>query len=243
MELNEAKRILNESGYYLLEASTYVGFPFMRILWERILREEDKNENKFETHSNDPSKWIDVDFYLGNLRIYRTNNGIRGEFDNGRKFTYKTTGQNKWDAANECSKFIISVINGEISERKAKEKLNKLKETKEVLNKNGYVLKEHSTEILIDELNKWNNLLNKMDRVKSHHYEIKGNTIVEYTKIGFDSVWSFENNGDNINVVVTWPNRPEWQEMEPVEFEYTLDKYEDYKKDVNEFLTYTGKFH
>ena len=243
MNLNEAKLILNESGYYLLEASTYVGFPFMRILWERILREEDKNENKFKTHSNDPSKWIDVDFYLGNLRIYRTNNGIRGEFDNGRKFTYKTIGQNKWNAANECSKFIISVVNGEISERKAKEKLNKLKEAKEVLNKNGYVLKEHSTEILIDELNKWNNLLNQMDKVKSHHYEIKGNTIVEYTKIGFDSVWTFENNGENINVVVTWPNRPEWQEMEPVEFEYTLDEYDDYKNDVKEFLTYTGKFH
>ena len=243
MNLNEAKTILNKNGYYLLEASTYVGFPFMRILWERILREEDKNENKFKTHSNDPSKWIDVDFYLGNLRIYRTNTGIRGEFDNGRKFTYKTTGQNKWNAADECSKFIISVVNGEISERKAKEKLNKLKEAKEVLNKNGYVLKEHSTEILIDELNKWNNLLNQMDKVKSHHYEIKGNTIVEYTKIGFDSVWTFENNGENINVVVTWPNRPEWQEMEPVEFEYTLDEYDDYKNDVKEFLTYTGKFH
>ena len=243
MELNEAKTILNKNGYYLLETSTYVGFPFMRILWERILREEDKNENKFETHSNDPSKWIDVDFYLGNLRIYRTNTGIRGEFDNGRKFTYKTIGQNKWNAADECSKFIISVVNGEISERKAKEKLNKLKEAKEVLNKNGYVLKEHSTEILIDELNKWNNLLNQMDKVKSHHYEIKGNTIVEYTKIGFDSVWTFENNGENINVVVSWPNRPEWQEMEPVEFEYTLDEYDDYKNDVKEFLTYTGKFH
>ena len=243
MELNEAKTILNKNGYYLLEASTYVGFPFMRILWERILREEDKNENKFETHSNDPSKWIDVDFYLGNLRIYRTNTGIRGEFDNGRKFTYKTIGQNKWNAADECSKFIISIVNGEISERKAKEKLNKLKEAKEVLNKNGYVLKEHSTEILIDELNKWNNLLNQMDKVKSHHYEIKGNTIVEYTKIGFDSIWTFENNGENINVVVSWPNRPEWQEMEPVEFEYTLDEYDDYKNDVKEFLTYTGKFH
>ena len=243
MNLNEAKIILNESGYYLLETSTYVGFPFMRILWERILREEDKNENKFKTHSNDPSKWIDVDFYLGNLRIYRTNTGIRGEFDNGRKFTYKTIGKNKWNAADECSKFIISVVNGEISERKAKEKLNKLKEAKEVLNKNGYVLKEHSTEILIDELNKWNNLLNQMDKVKSHHYEIKGNTIVEYTKIGFDSVWTFENNGENINVVVTWPNRPEWQEIEPVEFEYTLDEYDDYKNDVKEFLTYTGKFH
>ena len=243
MNLNEAKLILNESGYYLLETSTYVGFPFMRILWERILREEDKNENKFETHSNDPSKWIDVDFYLGNLRIYRTNTGIRGEFDNGRKFTYKTTGQNKWNAADECSKFIISVVNGEISERKAKEKLNKLKEAKEVLNKNGYVLKEHSTEILIDELNKWFNLLSQMDKVKSHHYEIKGNTIIEYTMAGVDAVWTFEINKNDINVVVTWPNRPGWQEMEPVEFEYTLDEYDDYKNDVKEFLTYTGKFH
>ena len=126
MELKEAKEILNNNGYYLLETSTYVGFPFMRILWERILREADKNENKLETHSIDPSKWIDVDFYLGNLRIYRTNTGIRGEFDNGRKFTYKTIGQNKWNAADECAKFIISVVNGEISERKAKEKLERL---------------------------------------------------------------------------------------------------------------------
>ena len=228
MNLNEAKEILNNNGYYLLEASTYVGFPFMRILWERILREEDKNENKLETHSNDPSKWIDVDFYLGNLRIYRTNTGIRGEFDNGRKFTYKTTGQNKWNAADECSKFIISVVNGEISERKAKEKLN---------------FNESSTGILIDELNKWNNLLNKMDKVKSHHYEIKGNTIIQYTMAGIDAVWTFELNGEDINVVVTWPNRPEWQEVKPVEFEYTLDFYEDYKNDVKEFLTYTGKFH
>ena len=243
MELNEAKEILNNNGYYLLETSTYVGFPFMRILWQRILREKDKNENKFETHSNDPSKWIDVDFYDGSLRIYRTNTGIRGEFDNGRKFTYKTTGQNKWDAADECSKFIISILNGEISERKAKERLNKLKEAKKVLNKNGYVLKEHSTGILIDELNKWFNLLSQMDKVKSHHYEIKGNTIIEYTMAGIDAVWTFEHNGEDINVVVTWPNRPEWQEMKPVEFEYTLDEYDDYENDVKEFLTYTGKFH
>lgn len=228
MELNEAKNILNKNGYYLLEASTYVGFPFMRILWERILREEDKNENKLETHSNNPSKWIDVDFYLGNLRIYRTNTGIRGEFDNGRKFTYKTIGQNKWNAADECAKFIISVVNGEISERKAKEKLN---------------FNESSTGILIDELNKWFNLLSQMDKVKSHHYEIKGNTIIEYTMAGIDSVWTFEHNGEDINVVVSWPNRPEWQEMKPVEFEYTLDEYDDYKNDVKEFLTYTGKFH
>ena len=228
MELNEAKEILNNNGYYLLEASTYVGFPFMRILWERILKEEDKNENKLETHSNDPSKWIDVDFYLGNLRIYRTNTGIRGEFDNGRKFTYKTIGQNKWNAADECAKFIISVVNGEISERKAKEKLN---------------FNESSTGILIDELNKWFNLLSQMDKVKSHHYEIKGNTIIQYTMAGIDAVWTFEHNGEDINVVVTWPNRPEWQEVKPVEFEYTLDFYEDYKNDVKEFLTYTGKFH
>ena len=228
MELNEAKNILNKNGYYLLEASTYVGFPFMRILWERILKEEDKNENKLETHSNNPSKWIDVDFYLGNLRIYRTNTGIRGEFDNGRKFTYKTIGQNKWNAADECAKFIISVVNGEISERKAKEKLN---------------FNESSTGILIDELNKWFNLLSQMDKVKSHHYEIKGNTIIEYTMAGVDAVWTFEHNGEDINVVVTWPNRPEWQEIKPVEFEYTLDEYDDYKNDVKEFLTYTGKFH
>lgn len=95
MGIDEAQQILNENGYYLLEASTYVGFPFMRILWERILREEEENENKLETHSSNPSKWIDVDFDVGTLRIYRTNTGIRGEFDDGRKFTYKTTDQNK----------------------------------------------------------------------------------------------------------------------------------------------------
>ena len=118
-----------------------------------------------------------------------------------------------------------------------------LNEAKEILNKNGYILKENSTGILIDELNKWNNLLNKMDKVKSHHYEIKGNTILQYTMVGIDAVWTFDLNGEDINVVVTWPNRPEWQEVKPVEFEYTLDFYEDYKNDVKEFLTYTGKFH
>lgn len=80
--------------------------------------------------------------------------------------------------------------------------------------------------------------------VKSHHYEIKGNnTIVEYTKVGIDSVWTFEKNGEDIDVVVDWPNRPEWQEMEPVNFEYTLGYYEDYENDVKEFLTSEGKFH
>ncbi len=256
MNLNEAKLILNESGYYLLETSTYVGFPFMRILWERILKEEDKNENKLETHSNDPSKWIDVDFYLGNLRIYRTNTGIRGEFDNGRKFTYKTIGQNKWNAADECAKFIISVVNGEISERKAKEKLNFKESTQssfiEEMNEdynfyrnryNQMNRKRQKQSVIKKELNKWFNLLSQMDKVKSHHYEIKGNTIIEYTMAGVDAVWTFEINKNDINVVVSWPNRPEWQEIEPVEFEYTLDEYDDYKNDVKEFLTYTGKFH
>ena len=61
--------------------------------------------------------------------------------------------------------------------------------------------------------------------------------------IGIDAVWTFDIDGDDIDVVVSWPNRQEWQEMTPVKFEYTLGKYEDYEKDVNEFLTYTGKFH
>lgn len=108
---------------------------------------------------------------------------------------------------------------------------------------NGYILENITDEsVLIEELNKWSNLLNQMDKVKSHHYEIKDNTIVEYTKIGFDAVWTFDTDKENVNVVVSWPNRPEWQEMKPVEFEYTLGKYEDYENDVNEFLTYTGKF-
>ena len=108
---------------------------------------------------------------------------------------------------------------------------------------NGYILENITDEsVLIEELNKWSNLLNQMDKVKSHHYEIKDNTIVEYTKIGFDAVWTFDTDKENVNVVVSWPNRPEWQEMKPVEFEYTLGEYEDYENDVNEFLTYTGKF-
>ena len=97
--------------------------------------------------------------------------------------------------------------------------------------------------VIKKELNKWFNLLNKMDKVKTHHYEIKGNTVIEYTKTGIDAVWTFEMNKNDINVVVSWPNRPEWQEMKPVEFEYTLDEYDDYENDVKEFLTYTGKFH
>ena len=108
---------------------------------------------------------------------------------------------------------------------------------------NGYILENITDEsVLIEELNKWSNLLNQMDKVKSHHYEIKDNTIVEYTKIGFDAVWTCDTDKENVNVVVSWPNRPEWQEMKPVEFEYTLGEYEDYENDVNEFLTYTGKF-
>ena len=119
-----------------------------------------------------------------------------------------------------------------------------LNEAKHILNKNGYILENITDDsILIEELNKWNDLLNQKDKVKSHHYEIKGNTIVEYTKIGFDSVWTFDTDGEDVNVVVSWPNRPEWQEMKPVNFEYTLGEYEDYENDVNEFLTYTGKFH
>ena len=119
-----------------------------------------------------------------------------------------------------------------------------LNEAKEILNNNGYILENITDKsVLIEELNKWCNLLNQMDKVKSHHYEIEDNTIVEYTKIGFDAVWTFDTDKENVNVVVSWPDRPEWQEMKPVEFEYTLGEYEDYENDVNEFLTYTGKFH
>lgn len=103
--------------------------------------------------------------------------------------------------------------------------------------------KRQKQSVIKKELNKWFNLLSQMDKVKSHHYEIKGNTIIEYTMAGVDAVWTFEINKNDINVVVSWPNRPEWQEIEPVEFEYTLDEYDNYKNDVKEFLTYTGKFH
>lgn len=122
MELKEAKNILNSKGYILVESSTYKGHPFLEILWAKLLSLDDK-EKKLSTHSNNPDKWIDVDFEGGSLRIYRTNIGIRGEFDTGRKLTYKTAGQNKWDAATECAKFIISVVNGEIDDRKARERL------------------------------------------------------------------------------------------------------------------------
>ena len=117
----------------------------------------------------------------------------------------------------------------------------KINEAKQILNENGYRLVEADT--LRTEIDKWFNLLSQMDNVKSHHYEIKGNTIVEHTKPGIGSVWTFEQKGEDINVVVSWPNAQEWQEIKPVEFEYTLEYYDDYKNDVKEFLTYTGKFH
>lgn len=124
-----------------------------------------------------------------------------------------------------------------------------INEAKQILNRNGYILENHYEEsIPSEEIKKWNDLLNQKDKVKTHRYKIRDNKIIEEYKmyngdIGIDAVWSFDTDGENVNVVVSWPNRPEWQEMKPVNFEYTLGEYEDYENDVNEFLTYTGKFH
>lgn len=123
-----------------------------------------------------------------------------------------------------------------------------INEAKQILNKNGYILEGHfEVSIPREEIKKWYDLLHQKDKVKTHRYKIRDNKIVEEYKmyngdVGIDAVWTFGYGNDEVDVVVKWPNRPEWQEMTPVKFEYTLGEYEDYEKDVNEFLTYTGKF-
>ena len=212
MELNEAKNILNENGYVLKER--FVNVDEIRVPeWLWAAYE-----------TGDTSNLEDEEIVI--LHIFEKDHKKHHLEANEEPNFYRTN-----DVTNEGGMcYTVQVFE------------DKNENYNHPYN-NGYILENITDEsVLIEELNKWSNLLNQMDKVKSHHYEIKDNTIVEYTKIGFDAVWTFDTDKENVNVVVSWPNRPEWQEMKPVEFEYTLGEYEDYENDVNEFLTYTGKF-
>ena len=212
MELNEAKKILNKNGYVLKER--FVNVDEIRVPeWLWVAYE-----------TGDTSNLEDEEIVI--LHIFEKDHKKHHLEANEEPDFYRTN--DVTDEGGMC--YTVQVFE------------DKNENYNHPYN-NGYILENITDEsVLIEELNKWSNLLNQMDKVKSHHYEIKDNTIVEYTKIGFDAVWTFDTDKENVNVVVSWPNRPEWQEMKPVEFEYTLGEYEDYENDVNEFLTYTGKF-
>ena len=212
MEFKEAKNILNENGYVLKER--FVNVDEIRVPeWLWAAYE-----------TGDTSNLEDEEIVI--LHIFEKDHKKRHLEANDEPNFYRT--DDVTDEGGLC--YTVQVFE------------DKNENYNHPYN-NGYILENITDEsVLIEELNKWSNLLNQMDKVKSHHYEIKDNTIVEYTKIGFDAVWTFDTDKENVNVVVSWPNRPEWQEMKPVEFEYTLGEYEDYENDVNEFLTYTGKF-
>ena len=212
MELNEAKKILNKNGYVLKER--FVNVDEIRVPeWLWVAYE-----------TGDTSNLEDEEIVI--LHIFEKDHKKHHLEANEEPDFYRTNDVTDEDGM--C--YTVQVFE------------DKNENYNHPYN-NGYILENITDEsVLIEELNKWSNLLNQMDKVKSHHYEIKDNTIVEYTKIGFDAVWTFDTDKENVNVVVSWPNRPEWQEMKPVEFEYTLGEYEDYENDVNEFLTYTGKF-
>ena len=212
MEFKEAKNILNENGYVLKER--FVNVDEIRVPeWLWAAYE-----------TGDTSNLEDEEIVI--LHIFEKNHKKHHLEANEEPDFYRTN--DVTDEGGMC--YTVQVFE------------DKNENYNHPYN-NGYILENITDEsVLIEELNKWSNLLNQMDKVKSHHYEIKDNTIVEYTKIGFDAVWTFDTDKENVNVVVSWPNRPEWQEMKPVEFEYTLGEYEDYENDVNEFLTYTGKF-
>ena len=212
MELNEAKKILNKNGYVLKER--FVNVDEIRVPeWLWVAYE-----------TGDTSNLEDEEIVI--LHIFEKDHKKHHLEANEEPDFYRTN--DVTDEGGMC--YTVQVFE------------DKNENYNHPYN-NGYILENITDEsVLIEELNKWSNLLNQMGKVKSHHYEIKDNTIVEYTKIGFDAVWTFDTDKENVNVVVSWPNRPEWQEMKPVEFEYTLGEYEDYENDVNEFLTYTGKF-
>lgn len=213
MEIKEAKQILNENGYVLKER--FVNVDEIRVPeWLWVAYE-----------TGDTSNLEDEEIVI--LHIFEKDHKKHHLEANEEPNFYRTN--DVTDEGGMC--YTVQVFE------------DKNENYNHPYN-NGYILENITDEsVLIEELNKWSNLLNQMDKVKSHHYEIKGNTIIEYTMAGVDAVWTFEINKNDINVVVSWPNRPEWQEIEPVEFEYTLDEYDDYKNDVKEFLTYTGKFH
>ena len=215
MELNEAKKILNKNGFVLKER--FENIDEIRVpewLWVA-----------YET--GDTSNLEDEEIVI--LHIFEKDHKKHHLEANEEPNFYRTN--DVTDEGGMC--YTVQVFEDRMDEdynfyRNPFNQMNRKRQKQSVIKK---------------ELNKWFNLLSQMDKVKTHHYEIKGNTIIEYTKSGIDAVWTFEMNKNDINVVVSWINRPEWQEMKPVEFEYTLDEYDDYENDVKEFLTCTGKFH
>ena len=118
MRLEEATEILKDNGY-ILEATRRNSF--MDLLWQQLMI-LDKNDI-LDIHSYNPSKWIDIDFAGDTVRVYRTSAGINGEFSTGRKFNYKVKNPNL-DVAHDCAGFLISIIQGEMSDIEAREKLN-----------------------------------------------------------------------------------------------------------------------
>ena len=215
MNLNEAKEILNKNGFVLKER--FENIDEIRVpewLWVA-----------YET--GDTSNLEDEEIVI--LHIFEKDHKKHHLEANEEPNFYRTN--DVTDEGGMC--YTVQVFEDRMDEdynfyRNPFNQMNRKRQKQSVIKK---------------ELNKWFNLLSQMDKVKTHHYEIKGNTIIEYTKSGIDAVWTFEMNKNDINVVVSWINRPEWQEMKPVEFEYTLDEYDDYENDVKEFLTCTGKFH
>ena len=215
MNLNEAKEILNKNGFVLKER--FENIDEIRVpewLWAA-----------YET--GDTSNLEDEEIVI--LHIFEKDHKKHHLEANEEPNFYRTN--DVTDEGGMC--YTVQVFEDRMDEdynfyRNPFNQMNRKRQKQSVIKK---------------ELNKWFNLLSQMDKVKTHHYEIKGNTIIEYTKSGIDAVWTFEMNKNDINVVVSWINRPEWQEMKPVEFEYTLDEYDDYENDVKEFLTCTGKFH
>ena len=219
MELKEAKHILKEHGYVLKER--FVNIDEIRVpewLWVA-----------YET--GDTSNLEDEEIAI--LHIFEKDHEKQHLEANEEPNFYRTN--DVTDEGGMC--YTVQVFEDRVNEAKA------------TFKKAGYILENYYEEsIPSEEIKKWKDLLNQKDKVKTHRYKIRDNKIVEEYKmyngdVGIDAVWKFEYDGEDVVVVVSWPNRPEWQEMTPVNFEYTLGKYEDYEKDVNEFLTYTGKFH
>ena len=102
------------------------------------------------------------------------------------------------------------------------------------------------------EIAKWKAELDKLPSVygKTHKtYIVDGNSIREHIVRGSeewdDAIWDFyEDDRDGImNVVVRWPNRPNWQNMRPVEFEYDVGSYDHYAQDVRDYDNFAGMFH
>lgn len=107
-------------------------------------------------------------------------------------------------------------------------------------------------DVIQSEIAKWKAELDKLPAVygKTHRtYIVDGNSIREHIVRGSkewdDAVWDFyEDDRDGIiNVVVRWPNRPDWQDVRPVQFEYDVGPYDNYAQDVRDYDNFTGMFH